>query len=166
MTKTWKTAKAAKRCTAFPLVWAAIVGCTGTGTAWRYTIGHFGRRVPEFACPTCRAARDASDALQGPAHQAHLAALQAAAGVADYRVAEVAFEGGRPVLTGHVDKGLAAEAADYALRNWVAGGSVDEAARAILVYGGDCRAMVASFRLTAAQRRQLRDAYLAAKLAA
>ncbi len=162
-TKTWKTAKTAKRCNAFPLVWAAIVGCTGKGTAWRYTIGHFGRRTPEFACETCRIAHDHLDALQGPAHQDALRALQTAAGVADYRIAEVAFENGRPVLTGKVDKDRAREAADHALRCWLQGGSVDEAARAILVYGENCRAMVASYRLTAGQRSALYDAYCAAR---
>jgi hypothetical protein len=160
---TWKTTKTAKTCNTFPSVWAAILGCTGKGAAWRYTVGHFGRRDVEYACPICRAAKDRLDALQGPALQEALTALQAAAGVADYRLAEVIFEAGRPVLTGRIDKGLAAEAADYELRNWIAGGSVERAARAILVYGEDCTALVDSMRLTAAQRRALKVAYLAAK---
>jgi hypothetical protein len=159
----WKTAKSAKPCTIFPAVWAAIVGCTGTGKSYRYAPAHFGVSRPEYACPVCRAAKDASDALMGPAHQEHLTALQAAAGVADYRVAEVEWIDGRPVLTGKVDKGLAHESADYALREMSADvDSVARAARALVVYhgaGGDCRGLVASHRVAPRQLAALRNAF-------
>lgn len=158
----WKTAKSARACNIFPAVWAAIVGCTGKGKAWRYGIGHFGRTSVEYACPVCRDAKDRSDALVGPAHQEHLTALQAAAGVADYRVAEVEWIDGRPVLTGKVDKDLAHEAADYALREMSNVDDVARAARALVVYhgaGGNCRALVGSHRIPSRQLAALRNAF-------
>ncbi len=95
----WKTTKQVKQCNAYPLVWAAIFGCKGerTGT-WRYTIGAFGRRDVEYACPTCRAARDIGDALIGQAHQKYLTDAQAAAGVEDYRTVGVKRVDGVPTL--------------------------------------------------------------------
>lgn len=160
----WKTGKAVKSCTTFPTVWAAIVGCTGKGNAWRYTIGHFGRRTAEYACPTCRAAQERLDALRGPAHTEALRALQDAAGVADYRLAETAIVNGRPVLTGKIDAGAAYEEADYALRCFVQGDGADAAAKAIRVLcqaGGNPRPLVASHRLSAPQRAALAAAYRA-----
>lgn len=159
---TWKTTKTTKTCNTFPAVWAAIHGCTGKGAAWRYTIGHFGRRDAEYACPTCRAAQERLDALQGPAHQEALRALQDAAGVADYRTAEVELIGGRPVLTGKIDRNLALEAADHALRQLSDGGTVERAAHALVVYhgaGGACRPLVESHRLPARQLAALRSAF-------
>ena len=141
---TWKTAKAAKRCTTFPTVWAAILGCTGSGNAWRYTIGHFGRRTIEYACPTCRAAQDESDAQRGAGchaqYQAHLRAAQDRAGVADYRLAEVVERDGRPVLTGKVDVHKASEAAYDALHGYCGGDDPVHAVKALRVLveaGGD-----------------------------
>jgi hypothetical protein len=160
----WKTAKSAKPCTIFPAVWAAIVGCTGTGKSYRYATAHFGVSRPEYACPVCRAAKDASDALMGPAHQEHLTALQAAAGVADYRVAEVVRIDGRPVLTGKVDAGLARAAAEDALHDFTGGASAAHAARAIRVYcgaGGNAKALVAAYKLTPRMRSALVAAYRA-----
>ena len=160
----WKTTKTAKTCNTFPHVWAAIVGCTGKGSAWRYTTSHFGRRDVEYACPICRAAQERLEALSTPAHQDALRALQDAAGVADYRVAEVAWLGGRPVLTGKVDVNLAHEAADYALREMTNGEDVARAARALVVYhaaGGVCRSLVASHRIPSRQLAALRNAFRA-----
>lgn len=97
-TSTWNRSAKARRCSTFPTVWAAIHGCAGSGTSWRYTVGAFGRRRAEFACEACRAARDASDALVGPAYQAHLAAAQESAGVADYRTQAARWIDGRPQL--------------------------------------------------------------------
>ncbi len=161
----WKTTKTAKPCNTFPAVWAAIVGCTGSGTAWRYSEGHFGSRSAEYACPVCKAAQSRLDALVGDAHQDALRALQDAAGGADYRTADVEWIGGRPVLTGKVDAGLAHEAADYALRQMVNGDSVTRAARALVVLhqaGGNCRALVASHRIPSRQLSALRAAFRAA----
>jgi hypothetical protein len=163
--KSWKTAKASKSCNVFPSVWAAIVGCTGKGNAWRYGIGHFGRQCVEYACPTCRAATERLDALVGPAHQTALRALQDAAGVADYRLAEVIVVGGRPVLTGKVDAGCAYEAADEALRGFIAGDAPEHAAKALRMLcqaGAEAKALVASHRLSPRQRAALVAAYRAA----
>jgi hypothetical protein len=100
MNSRWRTASKPRRCTVFPTVWAAIVGCTGSGRDWRYYIaGSFGRR-PEFACPTCREAKDRFDALIGPAHQQALLEAQAAAGVEDYRTARAKVIDGVPRLLG------------------------------------------------------------------
>jgi hypothetical protein len=157
--------KVAKRCTTFPDVWAAIVGCTGRGSAWRYTVGHFGRRTVEYACPTCQAARERLDGLVGPAHHAALLELSETAGVADYRIAEVVRRDGRPVLTGRVDADKAYQAADAALQAFAQGGSARQAARAILAYGRDCKALVAQY-CTPAQRAELAQAYKAERLVA
>lgn len=158
----WKRAKTPKSCNAFPAVWAAIVGCTGEGTAWRYGVGHFGRSEAEYACPVCRAATDRFDSLVGTAHQDALRAAQDAAGVADYRLAEVEWIGGRPRLTGKVDASLAYEAADAELREYANGAGPQRAANALRVLcqaGGNGRPLVASYRLSAAQRAALVAAY-------
>ncbi len=99
----WKHSKATKRCNVFPTVWAAIYGCKGEQThTWRYTIGHFGRRVPEYACPTCQAAADKTDATKGLAGRAEYQRLlreaQDAAGVKDYRTANVRIVAGVPTV--------------------------------------------------------------------
>lgn len=164
-TKSWMVGKVAKRCTAFPDVWGAIVGCTGRGNAWRYTVGHFGRQTVEYACPTCQAAKERLDALDHAAHQKALRELQDAAGVADYRVAETVRRNGRPVLTGKLDVGAAREAVENALDGFTRGDSPRHAARAILVYGRDCTALVARY-CTPAQRAELARAFKAERLAA
>jgi len=159
MNMAWTNSKNEKRCNVFPSVWGAIVGCTGRGRAWRYCIGHFGRRDVEFACPTCQAATDRLDALRGPAHQEALSALQTAAGVVDYRIAEVKIVAGRPVLTGKVDvHAVEEQVADFAHGMSTA----HYAARAILAHGGDCSAMVAR-HCSRAQRLELVAAYRIAK---
>jgi len=161
----WKTARAAKPCNTYPDVWAAIYGCTGKGTAWRHTTGHFGRAAVEFACPTCRAARDAAAQLDNAALAAHLRAAQDRAGVADYRTAEVEVRDGRPVLTGRVSLGLAAEAVRDALYDVTEKSGFEAAAKALRVYanaGGDCRPLVANAKLTPKMLTALRAAYRAA----
>lgn len=155
----WKTARRARACNTFPDVWAAIVGCTGSGKSWRYGVGHFGRQTAEFACEACKAAQDRSEALRGPAHTAHLRALSEAAGVADYRVAEVVRIDGRPVLTGKVDVHAAREAASDALYRFTGKAGLTEAVDALRVYhaaGGDCRALIAASRIPAHLVAQLR----------
>ena len=99
----WKRSKTAKRCNVFPTVWAAIYGCKGEMThSWRYTIGHFGRRVPEYACPTCQAASAKTDGAKGFVNRAEYARLlreaQDAAGVEDYRTAHAVRINGVPTL--------------------------------------------------------------------
>jgi hypothetical protein len=169
---TWKTATKPRACNTFPDVWAAIVGCTGSGKAWRRTaahggIGGLGHAGIEYACPTCQAARTRLDALRGPAYQAALTELQAAAGVADYRVAEVVRRDGRPVLTGRVDVNAAREAVEYALMDYTAGGSLVRALHALRVLCGaggavHAKRLVAD-RCTAAQAEALRAAWRAAR---
>ncbi len=97
----WKTTKQTKQCNVFPLVWAAIFGCKGeqTGT-WRYTIGHFGKRDVEYACPTCREIKDHEATLSRSDLQQFLTDAQADAGVADYRTASVKRIKGVPTLEG------------------------------------------------------------------
>lgn len=164
-TTKWKIAKSARRCNTFPAVWAAIVGCTGSGKAFRYRPGLYYRET-EFACEACRAAQDASSALVGQAHQDHLRALQDAAGVADYRIAEVRTENGRPILTGRIDRDLAGEALRDALYNWTAGcGAISRCIELIRIIGGDCGPEVRAV-CTARQREQLATAYRAAVRAA
>lgn len=85
-------------CNAFPTVWAAIQGCEGKTNRWRYVIGHFGREGAEWVCPTCEVASALSNSLRGKAQQDHFLALEAAAGVENYRTAKCAWVDGRPVL--------------------------------------------------------------------
>jgi hypothetical protein len=95
---TWRTSAKTHRCTVFPTVWAAIVGCTGSGRAWRYHIaGSFGRR-PEFACPTCKAAKDRFEAMSAPELQEALLKAQADAGIENYRYARARVIDGVPRL--------------------------------------------------------------------
>ncbi len=95
----WRRGKTAHKCNVFPAVWAAIYGCKGEkSTTWRYTVGSFGRRVPEYACETCRAAKDKTDAAIGVEYQRLLREAQDAAGVADYRTARVRLVNGVPML--------------------------------------------------------------------
>jgi hypothetical protein len=165
-TTTWKNGKTAKACCAFPHVWAAIHGCTGRGTAWRYTVGHFGRRTVEHACEACKAARERLDALRGPALTAELERLQAAAGVADYRLAEVRVEKGRPVLTGRLDAYSAREALLDALTAWIDGyGPIARCVELIIAIDADCSGEVARV-CSRAQRGELAAAYRAAKRSA
>ncbi len=157
----WKTGKVTKACNTFPDVWAAIVGCTGKGKSWRYTVGHFGRQTAEYACDTCKAAKSRLDALVGPAHTAELARLRTAAGVEDYRTAEVVRRNGRPVLTGRVDPSLAYGEAVDRIDAFAAGSCAAlDAARAILAYGGDCKEPVRR-ACTEPQRLELGVAYRA-----
>lgn len=95
----WKTTKAVKKCNAFPMVWAAIYGCTGeqTGT-WRYSVGSFGRREVDYACPVCKAAKDLLDAASHSEYQRLLTEAQAKAGVQDYRTARVKLVNGVPTI--------------------------------------------------------------------
>jgi len=98
-TTEWKKSKSTKRCNVFPTVWAAIYGCKGEQThTWRYTTGNFGRREAEYACPTCLAAKLATESLVGKARQDALQAAQEAAGVEDYRTARVKLVAGVPTL--------------------------------------------------------------------
>jgi hypothetical protein len=100
MNSRWRTASKPRRCTVFPTVWAAIVGCTGSGREWRYHMtGCFGER-PEFACPTCRAAKDRFEAMNAAELQDALHAAQAAAGVENYRYARAKVIDGVPRLLG------------------------------------------------------------------
>jgi len=95
----WKTGKVAHKCNIFPTVWAAIYRCKGERvTTWRYGIGHFGRRVPEYACPTCKAAWESTDKLRGQAYADALRAAQDAAGVEDYRECKVRLVAGVPTI--------------------------------------------------------------------
>ncbi len=97
----WRNGSKARRCNRFPTVWAAIYGCKGERTtAWRYTVGNFGHRVAEYACPTCQAADAATAQLVGPARQDALEAAQRAAGVEDYRSQRVSRINGVPTLIG------------------------------------------------------------------
>lgn len=101
----WKKSKATKRCNVFPSVWAAIFGCKGEQThTWRYTVGHFGHRVAEYACPTCQAAKDKFEALKGftrnEEYQRLCREAQDAAGVEDYRLADVRIINGVPTIVG------------------------------------------------------------------
>jgi hypothetical protein len=160
-TTKWSIGKTAKPCAAFPHVWAAIHGCTGSGKAWRYTVGHFGRRTVEHACEVCKAARERLDALRGLT--AELERLQAAAGVEDYRLAEVRVEKGRPVLTGRLDAYNAREALLDALTAWIDGyGTIARCVELIIAINADCRAEVARV-CTTAQRAELAAAYRAGK---
>jgi hypothetical protein len=157
----WNKTRTVKVCNTFPDVWAAIVGCTGNGTHWRNGAGHSWRHHIEYACETCRAAKDLFDGLVGPAHQAALREAQDKAGVADYRVAEVTWCDGRPVLTGKVSVRLAREAADRELYER----DMARAAKALRVYhdaGGDCRFLVQQHKLTEAETAALRAHYRAA----
>lgn len=159
----WTKGKTEKTCNTFPRVWAAIVGCTGKGRSWRRTTGHFGGETVEHACPTCEAARDRLAALVGPALQAELARLQAAAGVEDYRIAETRIVAGRPVLTGKVDQGFGREELERRLEAWVDGtGSVDRCVALIKALGTSCAAEVARV-CSPAQRSKLAAAYRAAR---
>lgn len=95
----WKRGTTAKKCNVFPTVWAAIVGCKGERvTTWRYTVGNFGHRVAEYACPTCKGLKDHFDSLTPADRQDALAFAQKAAGVEDYRTARVALVNGVPTL--------------------------------------------------------------------
>lgn len=95
----WKKSKVAKRCNVFPTVWAAMYGCKGEHTAaWRYTVGAFGHRVAEYACPTCQAAKAKIEAMNHAERVAHLNEIQAANGVADYRIARAKLVDGVPTL--------------------------------------------------------------------
>ena len=97
----WKQGGKAHKCNVFPSVWAAIFGCKGERvTTWRYTVGHFGKRVPEYACPGCLAQKTRLDGLRGQAHQDALAEAQAAAGVEDYRLADARIINGVPTIVG------------------------------------------------------------------
>ena len=97
----WKQGGKAHKCTAFPTVWAAIYGCKGErSNIWRYTVGHFGKRVAEYACPTCAAQRTHSDSLRGAERQEEMRAAQDAAGVEDYRTADVRIINGVPTIVG------------------------------------------------------------------
>jgi hypothetical protein len=159
----WHIGTTVKPCSVFPHVWAAIVGCTGSGRAWRNGAGHAGRRSTEFACERCKATRDRLDALRGPSREAELARLQAAAGVEDYRLAEVRVEKGRPVLTGRLDPYSAREALASALEAWVVGQcTVARCVALIRATGGDCTAEVRR-TCTGAQRAKLAAAYVAAR---
>jgi hypothetical protein len=160
----WKNAKAEKTCSIFPHVWAALVGCTGKGRAWRYGVGHFGRQVAEFACPSCKAAADKLDAMTAVERSAELERLQAAAGVSDYRLAETRVVAGRPVLTGKLDRNRVAEALDSALYDYGCGsGDAARVVRLIVALGADCKALVAR-HCSKAQRAELVAAYRAARL--
>lgn len=155
----WKNAKAEKTCSIFPHVWAAILGCTGKGRAWRYGV----RQVAEFACPTCRAAADKLDAMPAAVRGAELTRLQAAAGVSDYRLAETRVVAGRPVLTGKLDRSRVAEALEGALYDWTSGsGDVARVAQLIVALDADCKALVAR-HCSKAQRAELVAAYRAAR---
>jgi hypothetical protein len=160
----WNRSKNAKPCSTFPHVWAAIVGCTGKGHAWRYSVGNFGRQVAEYACPTCHAAKVRLDALSAVELRAELARLQAAAGVADYRLAEVrVLSGGRPVLTGKIDPHAGREALEQALDVWTRGeGSIDRVVDLIILIDADCKAVVARY-CNATEREKLVAAYRAAR---
>lgn len=95
----WNRGKVAKRCNKYPTVWAAMYGCKGEKTtAWRYTVGAFGHRVAEYACPTCQAADALTAAMNHPEQQAHLNALHVANGVADYRYQKSMRINGVPTL--------------------------------------------------------------------
>lgn len=162
MATTWKVGLNEKRCTILNDAFAAMVGCTGKGKHWRYTIGHFGRQAVEYACPACKAHADATDHLMGTARAEALAQVSAAAGVRDYRLVEVVRRNGRPVLTGKVDAGRVEE---VILEFATGHATARDAARAIHILGGDCTAMVAR-HCTPAQRRQLVAAYKAERLGA
>jgi hypothetical protein len=99
-TNGWKKSGKTRKCVTYPTVWAAIHGCTGKGSNWRYTIGHFGRREVEYACDTCMAARNRSDGLVGKEYGDVLRTAQANAGVGDYRTAYAKWIDGRPQLVG------------------------------------------------------------------
>lgn len=97
----WKRCPAehAKRCSVFPTVWGAILGCTGEPSRlFKYTVGNFGRRISEYACPTCKAYKDHFDSLNHPDRQDALIYAQKAAGVADYRTAKVKRVKGVPKI--------------------------------------------------------------------
>lgn len=94
----WRRGSKVRRCNAFPTVWAAIHGCSGSSNAWRYTVGAFGHRVAEYACPTCQAARARTEGLMGRAYADALRAEQDAAGVSDYRTQPARWIDGRPQL--------------------------------------------------------------------
>lgn len=101
----WHKGTKAHKCNVFPTVWAAIFGCQGERvTVWRYTVGHFGKRVAEYACPTCLAHKTRLDNLRGlvnrQAHEDALAEAQAAAGVEDYRLCDVRLVNGVPTIVG------------------------------------------------------------------
>lgn len=101
----WNKGTKAHRCNIFPTVWAAIYGCKGERvTSWRYTIGNFGKRVPEYACETCKAAKAQTDAVKGindrSEYQRLLREAQDAAGVEDYRLCDARLVNGVPTIVG------------------------------------------------------------------
>lgn len=99
MTTSWKRSAKTRRCNLYPTVWAAMYGCKGEQThAWRYGLFHMGVQQIEYACPTCQAAKAASDAMSPAERIAHLNALQEANGVADYRSQKTTRIKGVPTL--------------------------------------------------------------------
>ena len=95
----WKRGKTARKCSVFPTVWAAIVGCKGErSNLWRYyTNGSFGQAA-EYACPTCKAMKDHLESLTPADRQDALAYAQKAAGIEDYRTARARMINGIPTL--------------------------------------------------------------------
>jgi hypothetical protein len=95
----WRKGKTARKCNRYPTVWAAIYGCKGEKTTtWRYTVGSFGHRVAEYACPCCQAVSDAHDKMNHAERQEALTQAQELAGVADYRTARAKVINGVPTL--------------------------------------------------------------------
>lgn len=99
-------AKKTGRCTAYPTIWAAIYGCTGSGSnRYREPSGRVGGVVVGYACDVCHARRTAHSKLAGRSYQEALTKAQADAGVVNYRSARAKWIDGRPVVThpGSVD---------------------------------------------------------------
>ncbi len=94
-----KTAKRARKCTAFSTVWAAIYGCKGMTKRWHYVAASMGGgRDAEFVCSVCEAEMVAASRRTRQDQQQYLADAQAAAGVDNYRTQRVQRVGGVPTL--------------------------------------------------------------------
>lgn len=94
----WNKGSKSSRCNVFSTVWAAMYGCTGSGNMWRYSVGSFGHRRVEYACPHCLAAEQKTSAMNAPELQAFLGATSVTAGVDNYRYQPAKWIDGRPQL--------------------------------------------------------------------
>jgi hypothetical protein len=146
----WRTGSKAHKCNTFPTVWAAIYGCKGERVVtWRYTIGNFGRRVPEYACETCQAALARSEACGNDraAYAAELERAQAAAGIEDYRTARFGLVDGVPTLLG----GSEPEATEQAPAFVLVTGNTFPVKDKLKALGGRWDAVAKGWRVPAAQ---------------
>jgi hypothetical protein len=100
MTTRWNKLSAKKniKCNCFNRPFAAMFGCTGKATHWRYGVYNLGRQSIDYACDVCKNESDADGERNHSERQARLRQVQDAAGVENYRYVKTAWIDGRPQL--------------------------------------------------------------------